>query len=102
MLDIDVLPKNIKQICLDKIVNYEKNHKLIERMPSLTEHDNQPYNRLKGLKTLLKRDPPANSRYHLAKFRKYTEMLDKKRGNSFQKTFPELYELLEEDGSWRQ
>ncbi len=93
MFDIDILPKNIKQIYLNKILNYEKEYQY-EKNIFLKEG-------LTPLKNILSKLPPPDSKYHLAEFRKYTEMLDKKRGNSFQKTFPELYELLEEDGSWR-
>ncbi len=100
-LDIDILPRHIKEICLNKILDFEK-----KCFSPITEDEKYRigffYNGLKTLKNLLKRDPPSDSQYHLAEFRKYTEMLDKSRGNSFQKTFPELYELLEEDGSWRQ
>lgn len=109
-LDIDILPKNIKQICLSKILNYEKNHKyhkyLNRKIFFMNWYKNRKvmcfYNGLEFLKNYLKRDPPSDSKSHLVNFRIYTEMLDKNRGNSFQKTFPELYDLLEEDGSWRQ
>ncbi len=97
ILDFDILPKSIKQICLDKILNY-KNHILITKLEKINMSF---YIGLESLKNLLSKPSPPDSKYHLAEFRKYTEMLDKKRGNSFQKTFPELYELLEEDGSWR-
>ena len=108
MLNVDILPTNIKRICLDKILSYEKNCKYYKYLNgqtySINENEKKKsiifYNGLKSLKAFLK-NPPSGSKCYLTDFRKYTEMLDKKRGNSFQKTFPEFYELLEQDGSWK-
>ena len=101
-LDINILPKNVKQICLDKILSYETEHKGTYSTKENKLHNLAYfYDGLDSVKNVLKSPSPSDFKHHLTDFRKYTEMLDKKRGNSFQKTFPELYELLKQDGSWR-
>ena len=86
-LTIKILPKNVRQVALEKILKHEKK---------------QPVREIKLVKNILSEEPDlkfiANK---LILFREYTEMLDKKRGQSFKQSLPELYELLEEDDSWR-
>ena len=101
-LNINILPKTIKQACLDKILNYETEHKKTYSTEENKLHNLVFYHGLNSVKTVLKSPPPSDFKHHLTDFRKYTEMLDKKRGQSFKKTFPKLYELLEQDGSWKQ
>ena len=93
-LDIDILPKNVRLVALEQILNYEKEHTIYLNKNNLLSVG------LKSIKTILRREPCADSKHHLQGFRKYTEMLDKKRNNSFEDTFPKLYNLLEKDGSW--
>ena len=103
-LDIQILPTNVRQVCLNKILCYEKERKILDekKYSSMPINRSLFYHGLNSVKTVLKSPPPSDFKHHLTDFRKYTEMLDKKRGQSFKKTFPKLYELLEQDGSWKQ
>ena len=85
ILNIQILPSNVKKAALNKIFKYEDKYKRTN---------------MGHLKHILKKDTTSTN-HPLKAFREYTEMLDKKRGQSFKQSLPELYELLEEDGSWR-
>ena len=91
-LDIACLPKNIKKTALLTIEKYQKTYKgkdyfLLECLDSI--------------KNVLQKKEPKNIQYYLKTFYKYTTLLDKKREDSFEKTFPTLNHLLEEDGRWK-
>ena len=91
-LDIAILPKNIKQPALLRIEEYEKSYK---------GNDHFLLECLGSVKNILKTKEKAGIEKDLKRFYKYTSLLDQKRGNSFEKTFPELYHFFEEDGRWK-
>ena len=91
-LDIAVLPDNIKKSALSRIEKYED---------SYTGKDDFLLENLNAIKNVLKKEEGKNIEQDLKKFYKYTILLDKKRGNSFERTFPELNQFFEEDGRWK-
>ena len=92
LLDIAILPKNIKHKALWQIEEYETSYK---------GNDYSLLDCLNSVKNVLKTDDKVGIEKKLKRFYKYTNLLDKKRGNSFEKTFPELNALLDEDGRWK-
>ena len=90
-LDIAILPKNIKQEALYKIETYEKEYK---------GKDSFFLECLNSVKNVLKTKESFDINKQLKNLYKYTKILDQKRGNEFEKTFPELNQLLNEDGRW--
>ena len=91
-LDIACLPDNVKRSAFLKIEEYEDSYKGEDYL--LLEF-------LGAIKNVLKTKEPKNIQHHLKRFYKYTTLLDQKRENSFEKTFPTLNHLLEEDGRWK-
>ena len=91
-LNIDILPKTIKVEALLRIEEYEKYYK---------GNDHFLLECLGSVKNVLKKEERENIEQDLKKFYKYTALLDKKRGNSFESVFPELNQLLNEDGRWK-
>ncbi len=91
-LDITILPKNIKKIALLKIAEYESSFKIKELLPLVLFNQ---------IKEALKSEEKPNIEEKLKRFYKYTKLLDQHRGNSFEKTFPELNRLLDEDRRWK-
>ncbi|MDE0091685.1 MAG: twitch domain-containing radical SAM protein [Oligoflexia bacterium] len=91
-LDIATLPNNIKKEALLRIKKYEN---------SYTGKDYFLLENLNAIKNVLKKEENQETEHNLKKFYKYTQLLDKKRGNSFKRTFPELNQLFEEDGRWK-
>ena len=91
-LDIAILPNNIKKEALLRIKKYEN---------SYTGKDYFLLENLNAIKNVLKKEENQEIERNLKKFYKYTQLLDKKRGNSFKRTFPELNQLFEEDGRWK-
>ena len=91
-LDIAILPSNIKKEALLRIEKYESSYKGI---------DNFLLESLGAVKNILKTKEKKGMEKNLKKLYKYTILLDKKRGNSFEKTFPELNQLLDEDRRWK-
>ena len=90
-LDIAILPQNVRDRALKQIQEYldtyqGSNSFLIECLQSIQTI----------LKTKFK-----NSKKNLRQFFQYTRILDEKRGESFQMVLPELYQLLNEEGSWK-
>ena len=91
-LDIAILPENIKSKALSQIEAYEKEYK---------GSDHFFLECLNSIKNVLKSKEALDIDKELKNLYKYTYILDQKRGNSFEKTFPELNQLLEEDGRWK-
>lgn len=91
-LDIAVLPNNIKREALLRIENYERSYK---------GKDSFLLECLGAIKNVLKAKEKKDIKQQLKRFYKYTILLDQKRNNSFEKTFPDLNQLLEEDGRWK-
>ncbi len=91
-LDISILPKKIKKEAFLRIKEYETSYK---------GSDNFLLECLFAITKVLKTEEKNDIEKHLKKFYKYTTLLDKKRGDNFKKTFPELNNLLEEDGRWK-
>ena len=91
-LDIAILPENIKKEAILRIEEYEG---------SYTGKDQFLLECLNSIKNVLKKEESPGVEQHLKKFYKYTVLLDKKRSNNFEKTFPELNQLFEEDGRWK-
>ncbi len=91
-LDIAILSKNIKQKALLQIEEYENSYK---------GSDNLLLECLGAIKNVLKSEEKPDIEEKLKRFYKYTKLLDQHRGNSFEKTFPELNTLLDEDGRWK-
>ena len=91
-LDIAVLPDNIKKSALSRIEEYES---------SYNGKDDFLLENLNAIKNVLKKKEQPGIELDLKSFYKYTVLLDKKRGNSFERTFPELSQLFEEDGRWK-
>ncbi len=90
--DISTLPFNIKQLALSRIEKYKSAYKgsdefLLECLGVITN--------------ILKDKEKSGIENYLKNFYKYTTLLDKKRGNNFKKIFPELNNLFEEDGRWK-
>ena len=90
-LNIAFLPKNIKMKALSKIEKYEN---------SCNKNGNLFLSQLHSLKKTLKSNEEFETGKMMMKFHKYTALLDQKRSNSFENTFPELNKLLNEDGRW--
>ncbi|MCY4523326.1 MAG: twitch domain-containing radical SAM protein, partial [Halobacteriovoraceae bacterium] len=78
-LDISILPQNVRDLCLENIDTYQKNH---------------DEKKLTSIKNILCSIRKEDSSFQLKKFFEYTSLLDKKRGNNFKKSLPELYESL--------
>ena len=91
-LDIAVLPKNIKQEALAGIEKYERDYK---------GNDLYLLECLRAIKNILKSDESPRVKTEMKKFFKYTYLLDKKRGQSFEKALPQLNKRLNEDGRWK-
>ena len=91
-LDIAILPKNVKQEALLRIEKYESSYK---------GGDNFLLECLGAIKNILKAEEKTEIEKDLKKFYTYTSLLDKKRGNNFKTTFPELNRLLDEDKRWK-
>ena len=91
-LDISTLPKNVKETALSKIENYELKYK---------GQDDFFLNCLGAIQKVLRDKEASDIKEQLKKLYRYTTILDKKRGNSFEKTFPKLNQLLNEDGRWK-
>ena len=92
ILDIAILPNNIKQKALSKIEKYENSYQgkdcfLLECLGSV--------------KNILKSEEKKDIERHLKRFYKYTTLLDQKRNNNFEKTFPELNYFFNKDGRWK-
>ncbi len=91
-LDIAILPNNIKQSALLRIEEYENTYK---------GNDGFRLECLEAIKNILKTKENIDIEKSLKNFYKYTVLLDKKRGNNFEKTLPELNHFFKEDGRWR-
>ncbi len=92
-LDISILPENVKKEALLKIHQYEKcSHKKCVSNGLCMDLDQ--------IKNILIKEN-KNIKKDLTAFYKYTKLLDQHRGNSFEKTFPELNALLDEDERWK-
>ena len=91
-LDINFLPNNVKKKALLKLKDYEAT----VDMGSLSK-----LKQLAPIKDILKSKEKPGIEKHLKDFYKYTKILDRHRGNNFERTFPELNALLNEDGRWR-
>ena len=91
-LNISIFPKNIKKEALLRIEEYENSYK---------GNDRHLLECLNSIKNILKSEEKAGIKRNLKKFYRYTSLLDQHRGNSFEKTFPELNCLLNEDGRWK-
>ena len=89
LLDINILPKNVKEVALLKIKEYENSR------------EKDDYQDIDSVKNVLKGKEKTGIEKDLKKFYGYTKLLDQHRGNSFEKTFPELNSLLDEDGRWK-
>ena len=89
LLDINILPKNVKKAALLKIEEYE------------SSHETDYYRNIDSVKNVLKSEEKIGIEKDLKNFYRYTKLLDRHRGNSFEETFPELNTLLEEDGRWK-
>ena len=89
LLDINILPKNVKEVALLKIEKYENSH------------EKDYYRNINSVKNVLKSEEKTGIEKDLRNFYKYTKFLDQYRGNSFEKTFPKLNALLNEDGRWK-
>ena len=97
IMNIDILPENIKKKALSKIEKYE------------SSFENQDFKQKNSLflqsfiqvKKALKREEKPGIEKYLKKFQQYTFLLDRYRGNSFEKTFSELNTLLDKDGRWK-
>ena len=90
-LNINILPVNVRKKALLKIDNYETSYK---------NHDIPFFKQIDSIRNVLKREEQPGIEKHLKNFYKYTKLLDQHRGNSFERTFPELNALLNEDGRW--
>lgn len=91
-LDIAILPKNVKQRALSKIEEYENTYK---------GSDHFLLECLNAVKNVLKKEENPGIDKSLKRFYKYTGLLDKKRGDNFEKVLPKLNDLLNEDGRWK-
>ena len=89
LLDINILPKNVREAALLKIKEYENSR------------EKDDYQDIDSVKNVLKGEEKTGIEKHLKKFYGYTKLLDQHRGNSFEKTFPELNALLDKDGRWK-
>ena len=92
-LNIDILPENVRKTALLKIKDYEKSYNKNRGTPFLKQID--------SIKNVLNSEENPDIEKHLKNFYKYTKILDRHRGNSFERTFPELDTLLNEDGRWK-
>ena len=86
-LDIAVLPENVRDLALSRIQEYLDTYQggdffLIECLQSI--------------QTILK-TKFRNSQKNIQQLLQYTRILDEKRGESFAKALPELYQLLNEN-----
>ena len=88
-LNIDILPDTIKRIALKQISNCT-----LENISFFSKSLDQI---IKALKAKNKR---GTIPWTLKQFFSYTKVLDLHRGHSFERTFPELNALLNEDGRW--
>ncbi len=95
-LDIAILPKIIKRKALSRIEEHIENIK-----DSYKKNDSFLLECLFAITKVLKTEEKNDIKKHLKRFYKYTTLLDKKRGDNFKKTFPELNNLFEEDGRWK-
>ena len=92
-LNIGILPNNIKKTALLKFEQTEFLNK--RRHMYFLEQIIYP------IKNALKSEEKAGIEKDLKNFYKYTSLLDQHRGNNFEKTFPELNALLDEDKRWK-
>ena len=91
-LDISILPQNVKQLALLKLEEYQNFYK--------GENRKYHFKDLNAIKNALRADERKDIIKKLKEFYTYTKILDKKRGDSFKKTFPQLNTLLNKDGRW--
>ncbi len=91
-LSISILPKNVKELALSKIEEYES---------SYNKGNTYLLEQINSIKNVLKSKEKEGIEKKLKMFYKYTMLLDQYRGNSFEKTFPELNALLNDDGRWK-
>jgi len=97
-LDIARLPTKIKQVALSQIENYEEEY---HTKVAQGKKDSFFLECLNSIKNVLKAEEAIDIKEELKNLRKYTQILDQKRGNDFEKTFPQLNQLLNEDGRWK-
>ena len=91
-LNIAILPKNVKTEAFSQIETYKNNYK---------GYDLGLLNSLGAVENVLKSEEKPDIGKDLRSFYRYTKLLDQHRGNSFEKIFPELNRLLNEDGRWK-
>ena len=90
-LDISILPENVKKEALLRIQEY---------INSSCKTISDDLYQLGSIKNMLMQKENVGTGKDLKKFYKYTKMLDQHRNNNFEKTFPKLSSLLNEDGRW--
>ena len=95
-LNVAILPKNVKRKALLKLEKYQE-----EDPFTYKESNYHLLECLNSVKNVLKSKEKVGIEKDLRNFYKYTRLLDQHRGNSFEKTFPELNTLLNEDGRWK-
>ena len=102
-LNIDILPKNVKKTALLKLEQISFSNKNGKWNFSKSSNRRKGYflHAINSIKNSLKNEEKPGIEKHLKNFYKYTKLLDRHRGNSFEQTFPELNALLNEDGRWR-
>ena len=91
-LDIIVLPKNIREKAFSQIEDYEMSYR---------GKDDLFLECLGGIKNVLRKKEGPDINKQLKNFYKYTKLVDQKRGEIFEDVFPELNNMLNEDGRWR-
>ena len=84
-LDIAILPQKVRKFSLQSLENYQSNNN--KQNTYITRY-------LYSIKNILRNIKKNDSLFQLERFFEYTFLLDKKRGNNFKKSLPELYELL--------
>ena len=90
--EIQNLPTNIKESALSKISSYKEKYK---------KKNLFFFNTLSAVNHVLKQEEKKDLKSHLKKFFRYTHILDKHRSNDFSKSLPELNNLLNQDGRWK-
>lgn len=94
-LDFSILPKNIKVEAKKKIIEWSARSKTLHRK---TENSFFLKNGIESLINRLDQTMEQENGLKIKDFLEYTEMLDKKRFQSFSKSFPQLKEMLNNAG----
>lgn len=84
-LDIAICPQAVREVALKNLEDYQSNY---------LGNDTFFMDGIQVIKTILETVRPKDAPLLLKKFFQYTSLLDNKRGNNFEKTFPQLFKLL--------